>query len=260
MIILKYEENFSSNKKKFSTGLVITISLAILIVAGAAWFALSRYNSSTAPNTVSEIKSDLGSMYSELDSEISSYDSATPQTTPDTQSEYTDNVSSYNDTVSQNSSTITSSQATAPTGENVSSVPYSTPAFAMPVEGEVIKEFSEKQLQYSATFGDMRLHSGIDIACKKGTAVSSCSDGTVLTVEDDNQYGKTVTIDHGNGITAKYSALEDVKLKAADKVKTGDIIGSTTTIPAECNDKDHLHLEIYKNGIAVSPLQTLGLE
>lgn len=259
MIILKYEENFSSNKKKFSTGLVITISLAILIVAGAAWFALSRYNSTT-PNTVSEIKSDLGSMYSELDSEISSYDSATPQTTPDTQSEYTDNVSSYNDTVSQNSSTITSSQATAPTGENVSSVPYSTPAFAMPVEGEVIKEFSEKQLQYSATFGDMRLHSGIDIACKKGTAVSSCSDGTVLTVEDDNQYGKTVTIDHGNGITAKYSALEDVKLKAADKVKTGDIIGSTTTIPAECNDKDHLHLEIYKNGIAVSPLQTLGLE
>lgn len=268
MIQLKYEENFSSNRKKFSTGLVITIACALLIVAGAAWFALSRYNSGTMPDSVSEIKSDMGSMYSEIDSEINSYtseiasdfNSTVSEIMPDAQSEYGDNVSSYNDTVSGNNSNPTVSENTAPTADNVSSVPYTATAFTMPVQGEILKKFSDSELQYSKTYGDMRIHSGIDIACKKGTAVSACADGKILTVEENTQYGNTVTIEHANGITTKYSALDDIKVKSGATVKSGDIIGIVTTVPAECNDSDHLHFEVYKQGIAVEPLKALGLE
>lgn len=268
---MKYEENnFSSNRKKFSTGLIVTIACAILIVAGAAWFALSRYNGNTTlDNTVSDIESNMGSIYSEAESNVNSatseissdFNSETSEITSDIESEYDDMTSSYNnitsDTESSKNEPLTSAE---PTNEGVSSVPYESSVFAKPVEGEILKDFSETELQYSKTFGDMRLHSGIDIACKKGTAVSACADGKVLTVDESNQYGNIVTIEHGNGITAKYCALEDIKVKEGDTVKAGDIIGVVATVPAECNDEEHLHFEVYKDGIAVSPLKELGLD
>lgn len=264
---MDYEEN-NHNRKKFSTGLIVTIGCALLIVAGAAWFALSRYNGKTMPETASEIKSEMGSMYSEIDSELNS---VTSDITSEFRSEYDSLTSSYNDSASNQNGILDNSSieskpesmtesAAEPTGDKVSSIPYSEKVFAMPAEGEIIKKFSATELQYSKTYGDMRLHSGIDIACKKGTFVSACGDGKISTIEENSQFGTVVTIELSDGITVKYCSLENVKFKSGDNVKVGDIIGATTTIPAECNDQEHLHFEVYEDGIAVSPLEALGLE
>ena len=257
---MNYEENnFSSNKKNFRTGLIVIIVVAILIVAGIAWFALSKYTSgNTLDETVSDIKSDMGSMYNDA---VSRVESGIDSVTSDIKSDYEDITSSYNDTVSQAESNVSSAtEETEPTAEGVSSVPYSSTVFTKPVEGEIIKDFSAKELQYSKTFGDMRLHSGIDIACKNGTSISACGDGKILTVEEDASLGTVVTIDLGNGLSAKYSSLSDLSVKAGDTVNAGDILGVTNTIPAECNDEEHLHFEVYKDGIAVSPLEELKLK
>ena len=129
----------------------------------------------------------------------------------------------------------------------------------MPVQGKVLKDYSGERLQYSATYGDMRLHKGIDIECEKGTAVSAAADGTVLSVINDATFGTVLEIDHKNGIMVKYAALDDVKLKEGDAVKMGDIIGKVGTVPCECNDKSHIHIEVLKDGKQVSPLKALGL-
>lgn len=263
---MKYEEdNFSSERKRNTgTSLIVVIICVLLIAAAVAWFALSRYNSNPVDDVVSQVESNLNPIVSSIESQIESTTSEIRSDIDSTvsriESEYNNGMASYNDNESSVSSKIGTTSETAPTGETISSVPYSTTAFCKPVEGEILKDFSENELQYSKTFGDMRIHSGIDIACEKGTAVSSCADGTVLSIEESNQLGTTVTIDHGNGITAKYSALETIKVKAGETVTAGDIIGNVTIIPAECNDQDHLHLELYKNGIAVSPLKALGLD
>ena len=130
----------------------------------------------------------------------------------------------------------------------------------MPVVGEIIKNHSDTELQYSATYGDMRLHTGIDIACKNGTFVSSCAAGTVTDIIEDSVLGNCVVIDHGNSITVKYASLEDIKVKKGDKVNIGDIIGSVGTIPSECSDETHLHIEVTKDGKPADPLKTFGLE
>lgn len=261
---MKYEEdNFHSGRKNNSgTTLIVIIVIVLLIVAAAAWFALSKYNSKPQGDVVSEIESKLDPYVSDTKSKIESttsmIESEFDSTVSKIDSEYNSMTSSYND--NDTSSMLGTTSEVAPTEEKLSSVPYNTLAFCKPVEGEIIKSFSEKELIYSKTFGDMRIHSGIDLACKKGTAVSSCADGKVLTVEESAQFGTVVTIDHGNNITAKYAALENIKIEVGQTVKSGDIIGTVTTIPAECNDQDHLHFELYKNGIAVSPLKELGLE
>ncbi len=243
---MDYEEkNFSSNKKKFSTSLIVTITVAIIIIAGAAWFAISRYNDTSEiseidPNSTPKLTSDIDSV------------------TSDIKEEYDDITSSYNDIVSEVESKIEEPMESAEeTGENVSSVPYSQ-NFCKPVEGEILTEFSDKQLQYSNTFGDMRMHYGIDMLCKNGTSISACGDGKVLNIEESSQYGTVLTLEIGNGLTAKYSSLKDIKFKIGDTVKAGDILGVASTIPAECNDPEHIHLEIYKNNKPVDPLKALG--
>ena len=130
----------------------------------------------------------------------------------------------------------------------------------MPVQGEIIKGYSEKVLQYSATLGDMRIHTGLDIACEEGTSVSAAGNGKVTSVDESSTLGTVMTIEHNGGITTKYASLKDVKLKAGDAVSAGDIIGTVTAVPSECADQSHLHFEAYKNGHPADPLVALGLE
>ena len=72
--------------------------------------------------------------------------------------------------------------------------------------------------------------------------------------------GRSVVIEHVGGLTIKYSALEDISVKSGDSVKLGDIIGVVATIPSECNDENHLHIEALKDGKPVSPLEALGIK
>ena len=198
---MKYEEDrISRNDDKKSTGLIIAIAIAIIIVALAAWFALSRLNSGGMGDMVSDIKSELSSVYDDTKSDIKSEFNSL---TSDIKSEYNDLTSSYTSDITS----ITSSGSTMPTGDNVSSVPYEK-TFTLPCEGKILKAFSDKELVYSKTFGDMRLHSGVDIACKKGTSISACGDGKIIGIDESSQYGTVVSLELSDGITAKYASLK----------------------------------------------------
>ena len=133
-------------------------------------------------------------------------------------------------------------------------------SFILPVEGTVSKEYSSTALQYSATYGDMRLHTGIDIICKDESDIKSVSKGTVIAVEDTADYGKTVSVDYGDKITVKYCGIKTSNVKPNDKIDTGDIIGTIGVIPCESSEQTHLHLEVTVNNESVSPLAALGLE
>ncbi len=235
---MKYSQ--SHRTRKFGAGFYLVIALCLLIIGGAAWFALSR-NSDNSGTTVPK--------------------------TPNSSDEYSNNDSSYNESIPE---IIPDDNTATETANPESDVPYSSEetvfdestaiSFTMPVQGDVIKEHSLTQLQYSATYGDMRVHSGIDIACDEGTSVGACGDGTVKSIEQSATLGNTVTIEHAGGITVKYSALENVQIKEGSAVKMGDIIGAVTTVPSECNDKSHLHIEAFADGEAVEPLEALGLK
>ena len=131
--------------------------------------------------------------------------------------------------------------------------------FVDPVLGRVLKDFSDTNLQYSMTYGDMRLHKGLDIAAAVGTPVTAAGNGEVTAVENDAFYGAVVEIDHGNGITAKYCGLNSVPcVKVGDIVDSSTQIGTVDIVPCESVEERHLHLEFYLNGKAVSPLKYIN--
>lgn len=232
---MKYSENYSKRKSKGTTGFYIVIACCLLAIGGASWFAAASIKQrgeiqKNENNTVTPSIEAPAVPEEEEEAETPSVDAS--------------------DTVEDEP--YTSEEAEAPVEEKKQ-------VFIMPVEGEIIKPYSEKELLYSATFGDMRVHYGIDISCEKGTSVSACSDGTVVSVEESSNLGTVVTIDHGNRITAKYACLEEVKFSVGQKVSAGDILGVVGTIPSECADQTHLHFEVYKNGFTASPTETLHI-
>ena len=232
---MKYYQSSKFPKFVGSTGFYVIIACCLVAIGAASWFAISRYNNIT--NTPSNI-SKSSSVFSEPSS-------------------------SYNSSSGINSSSSVDSASVAQT---VSDEPYSSedvetkPSFTIPVKGNITKGFSDTALQYSTTYKDMRLHTGIDIACEKGQEIKSAGAGTVTAVEDSDKLGKVVTINHGNGILVKYCGLKDVKAAVNDKVAMGEVIAVLGDIPSECDDPSHLHLEVTKDGKPVSPLAALGLE
>lgn len=132
--------------------------------------------------------------------------------------------------------------------------------FTLPLTGEIIKGYSESELVYSKTYGDMRIHLGLDIKAKNGDSVKASGDGTVLGIAKDPLYGTMVTIDHGNGITGLYCGLNDnIKVKKGQTVTAGENIGAVGEIPCESSDECHFHLAFKQDDKYVSPLSLINL-
>lgn len=233
---MKYNESYKGKNKKFSTAFYILAACCILIIGGASWFALSN---------------------------MSRKDNNVPQNSGD--NVYSEDQAPYNDTTPDYSEpTPSAPEITESVAQSAKEEPYesesATDSFMKPLEGEVIKDFSDSVLQYSKTFGDMRIHTGIDIKAEEGATVSACCDATVASVLQSGDYGNTVTLRVNDSVEIKYSSINDVKLKEGDKVKLGDTLGTVGTVPSECNDESHLHLEVIKDNESVSPLKILGFE
>lgn len=136
-----------------------------------------------------------------------------------------------------------------------------TVSFIFPTGNNVSKEFSKDELVKNTTTGDWRIHKGADIKGSSGDRINAIYDGTVTDVTENALWGTVVTIDHGNGFIAKYCGLrKDSTVQAGDEVKTKEKIGLLDEIPIEKADGIHLHIELYKDGVAVSPSEYMGKE
>lgn len=224
---MKYKE---SKISKFLSGKGFYFVLAGCLVATgvAAWTA---YASFTQPDTAKT-------------PENSSYIASSKEAESDPVQTETESKEPYS-----SSSDVTSSED-AP----IISEPVVAEHFVYPLSGTVTKEYSESEPVYSKTFGDMRVHTGLDIKAERGTAVNACGNGIVVAVIEDDMLGKYVEVDHGNGIVARYCGLsENVSVKEGNIVSAGTKLGLLDGSPCESEDESHLHLEFYKDEFPVNP-------
>lgn len=131
--------------------------------------------------------------------------------------------------------------------------------FIWPLSGSIQVSYSMNDLIYNKTMADWRTHDGIDIEAQLGTKVLAVMDGTVEKVYNDDMYGTTVVIDHGNEIKSIYSSLAGTPtVNEGDTVACGDVIGSVgDTATAETNEVIHLHFAMTENGESVDPTKYL---
>ena len=124
-----------------------------------------------------------------------------------------------------------------------------------PVQGKIITDFTKDKLIYSETLDEWRGHSGIDIKADLGEKVVVVLDGRVSKVYEDSLWGKTIVVDHGNGLESKYCNLGTLEMvREGLEVKQGDNIATVgKSAQIESAMESHLHFELINNQKSVDP-------
>ncbi|MCI8388663.1 MAG: peptidoglycan DD-metalloendopeptidase family protein [Clostridiales bacterium] len=135
--------------------------------------------------------------------------------------------------------------------------------FVMPVNGIAMKGFDIDVPVYSLTMNDYRAHTGIDISAPIGSDVISVSSGTVCRIWNDPMMGRSVTVDHGDGIYSTYMNLADElspEIMVGTKIALGQAIGTVgESALIEIAEEPHVHLEMKINGQYVDPFEYISV-
>lgn len=128
----------------------------------------------------------------------------------------------------------------------------SWPTFIIPVRGP-----------YSSPFGLRRFfnnesrapHAGLDIAAPAGLAVKAPADGVVAQTGDYFFNGRTVMIDHGNGLISMLCHLSKISVQKGQQIKRGDVIGKVGKTGRATGP--HLHWTVSLNNARIDPMLLL---
>ncbi|MGE5576952.1 MAG: M23 family metallopeptidase [Syntrophothermus sp.] len=96
------------------------------------------------------------------------------------------------------------------------------------------------------------VHEGLDIIAPVGTPVKAALDGKTVEVYVSPSFGKVVVLEHSNGFRTLYAHLQMALVRPGQPVKKGQIIAKVGNTGASTGA--HLHLELWKDGVAVDPL------
>ncbi len=122
-------------------------------------------------------------------------------------------------------------------------------SFTQPVEGRISTEFG---LQRYVNGKFSYRHRGVDIACPEGTPVEAAADGAVSLADDSFVlHGKTVILDHGQGVSSLYIHMSQIDVNSGQSVRQGDVIGRVGCTGVATGP--HLHFAVYAHHEAVDP-------
>lgn len=117
-----------------------------------------------------------------------------------------------------------------------------------PVDGQIINGFSGDELVYYASLNIWATHNGVDIKAERGTPVVAALAGTVSEAYSNESDGGMIVITHSDSSKTVYAGLEEIIIKADDKVNAGQHIANIGEMPRELDLSYHLHFEYIVNG------------
>ena len=121
-------------------------------------------------------------------------------------------------------------------------------SFQLPARGRLASRFGLRRVFN----GEPRApHSGLDLAVARGTPIGASAGGRVLAVDDYFFNGRTVFVDHGNGLISMYCHLERIDVHAGDAVRRGQPLGLAGMSGRASGP--HLHWSVILNGALVDP-------
>ena len=148
-----------------------------------------------------------------------------------------------------------------PSALQTESLPASSsdaPASTQPVSGRVLNSYSGDELVYSKTLGDWRTHNGVDYACAQDAQVCAPAAGKVTAVDTDSRWGSVVCIEDSAGRIWRVCGTADPTVQTGDEVSVGQILGRAGSIPNECAEETHIHLEVLQGEQYLDPTKLLN--
>ncbi|MCL2854990.1 MAG: M23 family metallopeptidase [Defluviitaleaceae bacterium] len=130
-----------------------------------------------------------------------------------------------------------------------------------PVLGDIVMDFSVDSHVFDPTLDQWRTSDSLSIAANNGDPVRAAADGRIQQVQQTQQFGQVVVIDHGNGWTTTYRQLaSDVAVAVGDVVSRGQIIGSVGTPSIFAGGLGyHVSFNVQNNGDIINPHAILSI-
>ncbi|MDD5270910.1 MAG: LysM peptidoglycan-binding domain-containing M23 family metallopeptidase [Candidatus Omnitrophica bacterium] len=120
--------------------------------------------------------------------------------------------------------------------------------FIWPVKGRVVAKFGERK--------GLTPNKGIDIGAREGSDVVASRSGRVIFCEEKVKgFGKTVIIDHGDGMQTVYSHNSEILVKTGQDVKRSQAIARVGS--GGRGSAPYLHFEIRKKHKPQNPVHYL---
>lgn len=124
--------------------------------------------------------------------------------------------------------------------------------FTRPVDDPVSSVFGKRRLLNGKPRSP---HTGTDFRSPAGTPVRAFASGRVVLIEDLFYTGKTMVLDHGEGLFSIYAHLSSTLVAAEEVVVVGTIIGKVGSTGRSTGP--HLHLSVRLLETRVDPLLVL---
>ena len=121
-------------------------------------------------------------------------------------------------------------------------------SFTLPAKGRLSGRFGGSRVLNGKPRAP---HAGLDVAIGTGTPVLAPGDGVVFDVGDYYFCGKTMFIDHGNGLLSLFCHLSEPIAKVGDSVRKGQVVARSGATGRASGP--HLHWSVYLNGVSVEP-------
>lgn len=247
----KYKHKSNTSR----TGFYVALSICLVAVGLAVWSAytsVSDYISSADDKDVSATL--VEETVQDVMKEVSTVNDATPLEIVETP---TEEKKSKSITIYENSSSPTENADMQSELNSLQAVLKVEESLICPIKNQsVLKQYSENAV-YSKTMQDYRAHTGCDFAAEIGENVYSMSDGVVSSISFSEMYGVIVMVD-SKDFTVIYCGLDsNTNVKMKDEISQGDVIGTVSQIPCECEDEPHIHVEIKVGDRLIDPLTVI---
>ncbi|HMA58787.1 MAG TPA: peptidoglycan DD-metalloendopeptidase family protein [Halanaerobiales bacterium] len=125
-------------------------------------------------------------------------------------------------------------------------------AFIWPLQGRISSYFGWRN---DPVTGGSEFHKGLDIAVPLGTQIRAAASGEVVKSGWMSGFGKTIVIDHGEGVETIYAHNSQNHVRVGEQVNTGQIIGRAGSTGKSTGS--HLHFGVMVDDKAVNPTKYL---
>lgn len=99
-------------------------------------------------------------------------------------------------------------------------------------------------------------HSGLDFAASSGTPIKAPAAGKVILIGDYFFNGKTVFVDHGQGLISMFCHLSAIGVNLGDELPRGGVLGKVGATGRATGP--HLHWNVSLNDARVDPAIFIG--
>lgn len=120
--------------------------------------------------------------------------------------------------------------------------------WALPTRGRFSTPFGVKRVRNGKAVGR---HRGLDIAAPAGTPILAPATGRVALAGSYRKHGKTVVLDHGQGLTSLYIHMSAIDVRPGQTILKGARLGKVGSTGVSTGP--HLHWSVYAHGEPLEP-------